>query len=68
MSENVLPMFSTRSFVVSYLLFKSLSNFEFIFVYGACTAHNLSMAPLCQEDKAKPLYALFKALYNLGPH
>ena len=34
MSENVLPMFSSRSLVVSYLMLKSLSNFEFIFVHG----------------------------------
>ena len=32
MSENVLPMFSSRSFVVSCL--KSLSHFEFISVHG----------------------------------
>ena len=34
MSENVLPMFLPRSFMVSYLTFKSLSHFEFIFVHG----------------------------------
>ena len=34
MSENVLPMFSSRSLVVSCLTFKSLSHFDFIFVYG----------------------------------
>ena len=34
MSENVLPMFSSRSLMVSYLTFKSLSHFEFIFVQG----------------------------------
>ena len=34
MSENVLPMFSSRSFMLSCLMFKSLSHFEFIFVYG----------------------------------
>ena len=34
MSENVLPMFSSRSFMVLGLMFKSLSHFEFIFVYG----------------------------------
>ena len=34
MLENVLPMFSSRSFVVWCLLFKSLSHFEFIFVCG----------------------------------
>ena len=34
MSENVLPMFSSRSFIVSDLTFRSLIHFEFIFVYG----------------------------------
>ena len=34
LSENALPMFSSRSFMVSCLIFKSLSHFEFIFVYG----------------------------------
>ena len=34
MSENVSPKFSSRSLMVSYLMFKSLSHFEFIFVYG----------------------------------
>ena len=34
MLDNVLPMFSFRSFMVSCLMFKSSSYFEFIFVYG----------------------------------
>ena len=34
MSESVLPMFSSRSFIVSGLTFRSLVHFEFIFVYG----------------------------------
>ena len=34
MSESVLPMFSSKSFIVSGLTFKSLIHFEFIFVYG----------------------------------
>ena len=34
MSENVLPMFSSRCFMVSCLLLKSLSHFQFIFVHG----------------------------------
>ena len=34
MSENVLPMFSSRSFIVSGLTLRSLIHFEFIFVYG----------------------------------
>ena len=33
MSENVLPMFSSRSFMVSCLIFNSLRYFEFIFWY-----------------------------------
>ena len=32
MSESVLPMFSSRSFIVSGLTFRSLIHFEFIFV------------------------------------
>ena len=31
MSESVLPMFSSRSFIVSGLTFRSLIHFEFIF-------------------------------------
>ena len=34
MSGNVLPMFSSRSWMVSCLIFKSLSHVEFIFLYG----------------------------------
>ena len=34
MSESVLPMFSSRSFIVSGLTLRSLIHFEFIFVYG----------------------------------
>ena len=34
MSKNVLPMFSSRSFMVSGLTFRSLIHFEIIFVYS----------------------------------
>ena len=34
MCENVLLMFSSRSFMVSFLMFKFLSHFDFIFVHG----------------------------------
>ena len=34
MSENVLPMLSSRSLMVSCLTFKSFSHFEFILVHG----------------------------------
>ena len=34
MPESVLPMFSSKSFIVSGLKVRSLVHFEFIFVYG----------------------------------
>ena len=34
MSESVLPVFSSRTFIVSGLTFRSLIHFEFISVYG----------------------------------
>ena len=34
MSENVLPVISSRSFMMSCLMFKLLSHFKLIFVYG----------------------------------
>ena len=34
MSESVLPMLSSRSFIVSGLTFRALIYFEFILVYG----------------------------------
>ena len=34
MSEKVFCMLSSRSFMVSFLMFKSLSHFECIFVHG----------------------------------
>ena len=38
MSESVLPMFSSRSCIVSGLIFRSLIHFEFIFVGSKLTA------------------------------
>ena len=34
MSKSVLPIFSSKGFIVSSLPFRSLIHFEFIFVYG----------------------------------
>ena len=41
MSKGVLPMFSSRSFIVSGFIFRSLIHFEFIFVYGVRECSNL---------------------------
>ena len=40
MSENALLMFSSRIFMVSCFIFKSLSHFEFIFLYGVSVCSN----------------------------
>ena len=41
MSKSVLPMFSSRSFMVSGLTFKFLIYFEFIFVYSVRKSSSL---------------------------
>ena len=38
--QNVLPMFSSRSFIVSCLMLKSLSHFEFISIHGVKVCSN----------------------------
>lgn len=40
MSESVWPMFSSRSFIVSGLISRSLMHFEFLFVYGVRECYN----------------------------
>ena len=54
MSKSVLPMFSSRSLVVSGLTFRSLIHFEFIFVYGvrkcsAAAANSLQSCPTLRD-------------------
>ena len=59
MSSSVLPMFSSKSFIVSRLTFRSLIYFEFIFVYGIRNCSNfilLHVAVLfCQHYLLKRL-------------
>ena len=43
-SENVLLVFSSRSLTVLCIIFKSLSHFEFIFVYGVKACSNFTHA------------------------
>ena len=42
-----LPMFSSRSFIVSGLTFKSLIHFEFIFVYGVRKCSSFILLQKC---------------------
>ena len=41
MSKSVLPKLSSRTFMVSVLIFGSFYHFEFIFVYGVRECSNL---------------------------
>ena len=66
MSKNALPMFSSKSFIVYDLTFRSLIDFEFIFVYvlGSVLISSFYMylstfpAPLIEETVFSPLYIL----------
>ena len=64
MSNSVLPMFSSESFIVSGLTFRSLIHFEFIFVYGVREFHYFACscpvlpAPLIEGAVFPPLYVL----------
>ena len=66
MSESVLPLFSSRSFIVSGLTFRSLIHFEFSFVYGVrkCSSFILLQVidqltiSLVKEIVFSPLYIL----------
>ena len=63
MSKGVLPMFSSGSFIVSYLTFRSLIHFEFIFVYGVreCSNFILLHVPIqfTQHHLSKKLSLLY---------
>ena len=65
MSENVLPMFSSWSFMVSCLMFKSLSHIEFIFVYGVrvCSSF-IDVHAAVQFSQHHFLKRLFPMLYS----
>ena len=61
-SENFLPMFSSRTFMVLQLIFKSFTHLEFIFVYGvswwlSCIFCPDLTTPFAEEAIFTPLYA-----------
>ena len=76
MSESVLPMFSSRSFIVSGLTFRSLINFEFIFVYNVRKCSNfillhvaVQFSPhhLLKRLSLPPLYIIASFVKNKVP-
>ena len=62
MSESVLPMFSSRSFIVSGLMFRSLIHLEFIFVYGVRKCYSFTLLQVIDHFSQ---HHLLKRLYFL---
>ena len=57
MSKSVLPMFSSKSFIVSGLTFRSLVHFEFMFLYAVRKYSNLILLNVAVQ--LKRLYFLY---------
>ena len=53
--ESVLPVFSSTSFIVSSLTFRSLIHFEFIFVYDVIKCSSFSLLRLVDQFFSAPL-------------
>ena len=75
MSSSVLPMFSSKSFIVSGLTFRSLTHFQFIFVYGVRRCSNLILLHVAVQfsqhhllkSLSAPLYILASFVKNKVP-
>ena len=50
LSSSVLPMFSSKSFIVSGVTFRCLIHFEFIFVYGIRKCSNFIILHVTIHD------------------
>ena len=67
MSESVLPMFSSRSFILSGLTFRSLIHFEFIFVYGVRKCYSFILLQVVDQfSQSHLLEIVFSPLYILA--
>ena len=68
MSKSVLPMFSSKSFIVSGLTFKPLIRFEFIFVFHSFTCSCLVFpAPVIEEAVFFPLFIFASFVKDKAP-
>ena len=72
MSESVLPIFSSRSFIVSGLTFRSLLNFEFIFLHGVRQCSSFILLHMVDQfsqhrllKRLSFLHCLFLLLFSL---
>ena len=63
--QSVLPMFSSRSFIVSGLTFRSLIHFEFIFVYGVRKCSSFILSQVVDQFSQHHLFKeiVFSPLY-----
>ena len=67
-SEIFLPMFSSRTFMVSWLIFKSFTHLEFIFVYGvSCWWSFIFLHGAVQIYQHHLLKRLFLLCFTLMP-
>ena len=69
MSKSVLPIFSSKCFIVSGLIFRFLIHFEFIFLYSnrQCSSFILlHAAPFIEETVFSPLYILASFVRDCG--
>ena len=71
MSSSVLPVFSSKSFIVSGLTFRSFIHFEFTFAYGVRKrSHSFTYtcpvfpAPFIDEVVFAPLYIIASFVKN----
>ena len=77
MSESVLPMFSSKSFIVSGLMFRSLIQVEFIFVYGIRKCSNFILLHVVDQFSqhhllkrlsfASKVYGLYRVIQPYNP-
>ena len=63
MSKSVLPMFSSKSFTVSGLTFRSLIHFEFVFVYGVRKCSNFILLHIADQFSQHHLLKRLSFLY-----
>ena len=68
MSESVLPMISSKSFIVSGLMFRSLIHFEFSFVYGVRKYSSFILLEVVDQFAQHPLLKRLSFLHCVFLH
>ena len=66
--REFLPMFSSRSFIVSGPTFRSLIHFEFIFVYGVKKCSSFSLSQVVDKFSQLLLLSCFIESDSVRPH